>query len=51
MWTAEYVEADYCERTRTGWDWWQVILIINTPRWSCVRRVSADDVIGEPLRV
>ncbi len=44
----ELVEADYCERTRTGWDLWAVVLIINTPRWACVRRVSAADVIGEP---
>lgn len=37
----ELVEADYCERTRIGWDWWQVILIINTPRWACVLAGSA----------
>lgn len=46
----EYVEADSCERTRSGWDFWQVILIINRPRWSCVRRVSVADVIAEPRR-
>lgn len=45
----EYVGADHCERTRTGWDLWAVVLIINTPRWSCVRRVIATDVIGVPI--
>jgi len=45
----EVVEADYCERTRNGWDFWTVIVVVNTPRWACMRRIKADDVIGEPL--
>lgn len=45
----EHVEADSCERTRTGWDWSKVVVIIDSPRWACIRRVSRTDVIGEPL--
>jgi len=45
----DHVEAERIEEDTTGWSWWLVVLIINDPRWSCVRRVAAADVIGEPL--
>lgn len=45
----DHVDADRIEDDGAGWSWWSVVLIINELRWSCVRRVSATDVIGEPL--
>jgi len=45
----DHVDADRVEDDGTGWSWWSVVLIVNDPRWSCVHRVSAADVIGEPL--
>ncbi|MDQ3717185.1 MAG: hypothetical protein M3381_14425 [Actinomycetota bacterium] len=45
----EYVEAERIEDDGHGWSFWSVVLVVNDPRWSCVRRVSAADVIGEPL--
>ncbi len=46
----EFIEADRIEDDGTGWSWWTVVVIINEPRWVCVRRVSAADTIGEPRR-
>lgn len=37
----EDVEAERIEDDGTGWSFWSVVLIINTPPWACVRRVSA----------
>lgn len=31
------------------WSWWTVVLVVNDPRWACMRRVSASDVIGSPV--
>jgi len=45
----ELIEADRIEADGNGWSWWSVILVVNEPRWSCVRRVSARDAIGEPF--
>lgn len=44
----EVIEADRIEADGTGWSWWTVVVIINEPRWSCVRRVKAADVVGQP---
>ncbi len=46
----EAIEADRIEADGTGWSWWTVVLVVNEPRWVCVRRVSAIEVIGEPKR-
>lgn len=41
----ERIEADHCEHTDTEWAWWTVVLIVNDPRWACVRRIRAGDVL------
>jgi hypothetical protein len=46
----EHVEAERIEDDSTGWSFWSVVLIINTPRWACVRRVIATDVLCAPMR-
>ncbi len=46
----ELIESDRIEADGTGWSWWTVVVIINKPRWVCVRRVSAADTIAEPRR-
>lgn len=46
----EVIEADRIENDGTGWSWWTVVVVINEPRWACVRRVSAAEVVGEPRR-
>ncbi len=48
---AETIEADRIEDDGTGWSWWSVVLVVDDPRWACVRRVSATDVIGWPLPI
>ncbi len=45
----EYVEAERIEDDGNGWSWRTVVVVIDAPRWACVRRVSAVDVIGKPL--
>lgn len=40
----EAIEADYCQRSRTGWEWWTVVVVIDDPRWCCIRRVGSGDV-------
>lgn len=45
------VEADRIEDDGNGWAWWTVVLVVNDPRWACMRRVNAADMIGEPLRL
>lgn len=37
------VEADRIEETASGWQWWTVVVIINEPRWACVRRLGRDE--------
>jgi len=46
----EFIEADRIEVDGNGWSWWTVVVVINEPRWACVRRVSAAEVVGEPRR-
>ncbi len=43
----EFIEADRIEDDGTGWSWWTVVVVVNEPRWVCVRRVSATELIGE----
>lgn len=45
------VEAERIEDDGPGWSWQSVGLVVNDPRWSCVRRVTATDVIGEPFPI
>ncbi len=47
----EHVDADRIERDGPGWAWWTVVLVVNDPRWACMRRVNATDVIGEPVQL
>jgi len=48
---AEVIEADRIEDDGNGWSWWLVVVIVNRPRWACIRRVAASDVAGEPVRI
>ncbi len=45
----ETVVTDRIKADGNGWSWWTVVLVVNDPRWSCVRRVKAADVVGQPL--
>lgn len=42
------IEAERIERDFSGWSWWSVVLVINDPRWCCVRRVNSEDLAAEP---
>ena len=46
----EVIEADRIEDDGAGWSWWTVVVIIDEPRWVCVRRVRATELIGEVRR-
>ncbi len=45
---AESITADQIEDDGNGWSWWSVVVIVNSPRWSCVRRVPASELAGAP---
>ncbi|MDQ3733780.1 MAG: hypothetical protein M3400_07250 [Actinomycetota bacterium] len=59
MWTVidvrtgqvETTSADRIEDDGNGWSWWLVVVIVNTPRWSCVRRLATADLLGMPREV
>jgi len=44
----EVIEADRIEDDGTFWSWWTVVVIIDEPRWACLRRVRACEVVGQP---
>ena len=44
----EFVEADRIEDDGAGWSWWTVVVVIREPRWACLHRVTATDLLEEP---
>ena len=49
---AELVTAERLEKTVGTYTWWSVTLVINDPRWCCVRRIPTREVTSvEPVRV
>lgn len=46
----ETIEADRIEDDGNSCSWRTVVAVTHEPRWSCVRRVGASDVTGEPPR-
>lgn len=48
---AEVIAADRIEDDGNGWSWWSVVVIVNAPRWACVRRVAASDLAEQPSQL
>lgn len=40
----EFIEADRVQQTASNWEWWTVVIVINEPRWACIRRIQTAEI-------